>query len=83
MRYLNLYLLIIIVFCLAGIAIVSFHSVSEIHYLKTFYPAYFSVQDVAYASLVELIKVSLITLPVAIAIFVCLFLIRLFYKSGG
>ena len=36
---------------------VSFHSVEEIHYFKTFYPDEFTVQETFYAALVELIKV--------------------------
>lgn len=45
------------------IAAVSWHSVEEIHYLKTFYPDHFTVEEAFYASLVELIKVFLIAFP--------------------
>lgn len=46
---------------------VSFHSVEEIHYFKTFYPEEFTVQDTFYASLVELVKVFLVSFPIIIA----------------
>ena len=42
---------------------VCWHSVQEIHYLKTFYPKQFSVEEAFYASAVELIKVIIISLP--------------------
>ena len=46
----------------------SWHSVEEIHYLKTFYPNHFSVEEAFYASGVELIKVILIGLPLFLVI---------------
>jgi hypothetical protein len=42
---------------------VCWHSVQEIHYLKTFYPKQFSVEEAFYASAVELVKVIIISLP--------------------
>ncbi|MEJ2695862.1 MAG: hypothetical protein P8013_04370 [Candidatus Sulfobium sp.] len=62
--------------CLIAVSSVSLHSVWEIHYLKSFYPAHFSVSEAADAALVELIKVTLVALPLLLVIFVCLFLIR-------
>jgi hypothetical protein len=61
---------------IAGVAAASWHSVEEIHYLKTFYPDDFTVQDVFYASGVELIKVVLIALPLLLIIGVGLRLLR-------
>ena len=52
-----------IVISILVIAAVCWHSVEEIHYLKTFYPRQFSVQEAFYASLVELVKVVIISLP--------------------
>jgi hypothetical protein len=49
---------------------VCWHSVQEIHYLKTFYPKHFSVEEAFYASAVELIKVIIICLPF-ILVMVC------------
>ena len=49
-----------IAICMGVIAAVSWHSVEEVHYLKTFYPEQFTVQEAFYASGVEFIKVILI-----------------------
>ncbi len=61
---------------LVAIAAVSWHSVEEIHYLKTFYPTRFTVEEAFYASGVELIKVFLIALPLFIVIGAGLSLLR-------
>jgi hypothetical protein len=45
------------------VAAVCWHSVEEIHYLKSFFPQQFSVQEAFYASGVELIKVVIISIP--------------------
>jgi hypothetical protein len=45
------------------VSAVCWHSTEEIHYLKTFYPKQFSVEEVFYASAVELVKVVIISLP--------------------
>jgi len=55
------------------VAASSWHSVEEIHYLKTFYPQQFTVQEAFYASGVELIKVFLIGLPLFLVIGVGLY----------
>jgi len=47
---------------------VCLHSLSEIHYLKSFLPRGFAVQEVMYASVVELIKIAVIVTPFAILI---------------
>jgi len=47
----------LIISCLAAITAVSFPPVQEIPWLKTFCPAHFSVEELAYASIVELVKV--------------------------
>ena len=63
------------------ISAVCWHSVEEIHYLKTFFPRQFSVEEAFYASGVELIKVVIISVPFIgiIIIGLCLFL---FYKRN-
>lgn len=76
MKSVYILLLSIVAACLIAIASVSFHSVWEIHYLKSFYPHKFSISEAAAAALVELIKVFLVALPLLLIIFVCLFLIR-------
>ena len=45
------------------IAAVCWHSVEEIHYLKSFFPKQFSVEEAFYASAVELIKVVIVAVP--------------------
>jgi hypothetical protein len=49
------------------VSAVCWHSVQEIHYLKTFYPKQFSVEEAFYASAVELVKVIIISLPFTLA----------------
>ena len=63
------------------ISAVCWHSVEEIHYLKTLFPRQFSVEEAFYASGVELIKVVIISVPFIgiIIIGLCLFL---FYKRN-
>jgi hypothetical protein len=60
---------------------VSWHSVEEIHYLKTFYPNHFSVEEAFYASGVELIKVILVGLPLFLVIGAGLYVLRYFKKD--
>jgi hypothetical protein len=71
-------LLSTIAVCLIAVTAVSFHSVGEIHYLKSFYPRNFSVSEAVSASAVELVKVSLFAFPLVLIIVVCLFLLWLF-----
>ena len=54
---------IIITLIIAGVA---WHSVWEIHYLKSFYPAVFTVQEAFYATLVEWVKFLLISIPLVV-----------------
>jgi hypothetical protein len=53
-------------------AAVCLHSVEEIHYLKSFFPERFTVEEAYYASLVELIKVVIIGVPLLPALAACL-----------
>jgi len=69
----------------AGILIVSaicWHSVGEIHYMKSFYPKQFTVEDAFYASAVELVKVLIISLPFCLIIAISLYLLRHFDKKS-
>jgi hypothetical protein len=55
-----------IIVMLASIVVIfgiSFHSLEEIHYFKSFYPKSFTVEAAFYASLVELIKIAIISFP--------------------
>lgn len=55
---------------------VCWHSVEEIHYLKSFFPKQFSVQEAYYAAAVELIKVVIIGLPIVFIIWISLYMWR-------
>jgi hypothetical protein len=63
------------------ISAVCWHSVEEIHYLKTFFPRQFSVEEAFYAAGVELIKVVIISVPFIGIIIIGLCLL-LFYKRN-
>lgn len=63
-RNLQLAFAMAVVLAIAGVA---YHSVGEIHYLKSFYPTAFSVQEVFYATLVEWIKFLFIAFPLLAA----------------
>lgn len=77
MKHANIALLVASAVCLAVIAAVAYHSVWEMHYLKSFYPDHFSVSEAADASVIELIKVALIAFPLVLLICICLFLMWL------
>lgn len=57
---------------------VSWHSVDEIHYLKSFYPRNFTVSEAFYAAGVELIKIHIISLPLITIIILALYLLWLY-----
>ena len=59
---------------------VCWHSVGEIHYLKSFFPATFTVEQACLASVVELIKVAIISLPVIVGMSLGLYVLK---NSGG
>jgi len=60
--------------CLAAITAVAWHSVEEVHYLKTFYPPRFTVEEAFWASGVELIKVALVAFPLLLVLGLALWL---------
>ena len=71
--------LLLTVFIVIGIiGAVCWHSIEEIHYLKSFFPDRFTVQEAFYASGIELIKIILISLPLILIIFTCHHLIGIF-----
>lgn len=69
-------LIIAAIASVAVIAAVSWHSVEEIHYLKTFYPAKLTVEEAEQAAWVELIKVHLISLPLVIVTAAAVYLLK-------
>jgi len=70
-----------IVISISVVSAVCWHSIGEIHYLKTFYPKQFSVEEVFYASAVELIKVIIISLPFTLVAVCGIWLLCCFKKD--
>jgi len=67
-----------------GVAVISgvcWHSIEEIHYLKSFFPKQFTVQEAYYASKIELIKTAIICFPILIIIGIILYLPRYYRKD--
>ena len=77
----QLLLISLIAISIAIVTAVCWHSLEEIHYLKSFYPKQFTVQEAFYASAVELIKVLIISLPFVLIIAAALYLVRHFNKE--
>ena len=78
------YPVFLVVIIVAGVLIFSavcWHSVGEIHYLKSFFPKGFNVEGAYYASVVELIKVIIIALPIVMIICISLYVLRHFRKD--
>ena len=59
---------IAIAVCTIIILAVCLHSLEEIHYLKSFYPGKFTVEEAFYASGVELFKILIISFPLVVII---------------
>lgn len=70
------FLLCVVILALSAMAAVCLHSLEEIHYLKSFFPHTFTVQEAFFASGIELFKVLIIALPLVLTIGVCLFALR-------
>lgn len=66
----------LIIVAIVILAMVPYHSVEEIHYLKSFFPRSFTVEEAMQASVIELVKVFLISLPLIVIVFVCLSLLK-------
>jgi len=73
-------LMSIIVVCLIIISAVCWHSVEEIHYLKSFFPKQFTVEEAYYASKVELVKIAIISFPLILIIGISLYFLNYFRK---
>jgi hypothetical protein len=72
----RVFLIALVTLAVVAIGAVCLHSLEEIHYLKSFFPRTFTVQEAFYASAVELIKVIIIALPLLLIISVSLFFLR-------
>jgi hypothetical protein len=55
---------------------ICFHSLEEIHYLKSFFPQTFTVEQAFYASAIELIKILIIAMPFLLVIVLGLFFLQ-------
>ncbi|MGE5894304.1 MAG: hypothetical protein ACM34I_09640 [bacterium] len=64
-------------------AAICLHSIEEIHYLKSFFPRTFTVQEAFYAAAIELIKVAIIGIPFFLLIGICLMLLQESKKEKG
>ncbi len=76
------FLLLALVIATGVIVAACWHSLEEIHYLKSFFPGSFSVEEAFYASGIELIKIIIISLPLVLVIFICLRLLSLFRSEN-
>ncbi|MEE9559908.1 MAG: hypothetical protein V3V64_03895 [Acidiferrobacterales bacterium] len=65
-----------IVLSIIIVAAVCWYSLEEIHYLKSFYPSQFSVEEAFYASAVELVKIIIISLTFFLIIGTGLYVLR-------
>ena len=54
------------------------HSIEEIHYLKSFFPRQFTVEEAFYAAAIELIKIAIIGIPFLLLIGICVVILREF-----
>ena len=80
-RTYSIFLTILIAAGVVLFSAVCWHSVGEIHYLKSFFPKGFNVEGAYYASVVELIKVIIIALPIVMIISISLYVLRHFRKD--
>ena len=70
----KLFLAITVVISVVIVFAVCWHSLEEIHYLKSFFPQSFTVEETFYASAVELVKVLIVSLPFVLVILISLYL---------
>ena len=55
---------------------ICYHSIEEIHYLKSFFPRQFTVEEAYYATVIELIKIIIIGIPFFLVIGICLVMLK-------
>ena len=72
----------LVVVCLIFISAVCWHSVEEIHYLKSFFPKQFSVEEAFYASKIEIIKIAIISFPLILIIGLSMYFLSYFRKDS-
>ena len=71
----KLFLSIAVIISVVIVFAVCWHSLEEIHYLKSFFPKSFTVEQAFYASAIELVKVIIISLPLILVILISLYLL--------
>ena len=69
-------LMLILAIALIAVTAVCLHSLEEIHYLKSFFPHSFTVQEAFFAGALELVKVTIISIPLVLLIAICLYWLR-------
>ena len=72
----NTLLLLLLLAALLFLGAVCYHSVDEIHYLKSFFPHQFTLQEASDAAIVELVKIIIIAIPLIVLITVCLVFLK-------
>ena len=72
---------LIIVLAVAALAAICYHSIEEIHYLKSFFPKEFTVREAFFAGAIELIKVTIAGVPLVVIIALCV--IALLRRNNG
>ncbi|WP_432823489.1 hypothetical protein [Trichloromonas sp.] len=72
----KLFFIGLLTLALVAVSAACLHSLEEIHYLKSFFPRRFTVQEAFYASAIELIKLTILALPLALIIAVCIAFLR-------
>jgi ABC-type sugar transport system permease subunit len=75
-KHIELIMVLIISVSLVFLFAVCFHSLEEIHYLKSFFPQTFTMEQAFYASVIELIKIAIIAVPLVVVIYIGLFYLK-------
>ena len=75
-KHIELIMVLIISVSLVFLFAVCFHSLEEIHYLKSFFPQTFTMEQAFYASVIELIKIAIIAVPLVVVIYIGLYYLK-------
>ncbi len=64
MQHINKGMVLILIIASAVIfSAICWHSIEEIHYLKSFFPKSFTVEEAMFASVIELMKIIILGIP--------------------
>jgi hypothetical protein len=75
-KHIELIITLAIIASVIFIFAICFHSLEEIHYLKSFFPKSFTLEQAFYASAIELIKITIIAIPFVLVIGIGLFFLK-------